>query len=283
MEVGLLPSTVSSRFSIGILQGRLSPSLDGRFQFFPRDWQSEFRMAAQMGFASIEWLVDWPDWRENPLLDPKAETAIRQIVSETGIPINSLCADYFMEHRLDGPDGPKSGAMAIQLVEVAAQLTRQKLVLIPFLEANAYPTEQERSEVILNIKPAVKRAETLGVRIGLETEMIASELTDFLEQFDSPAIGAYYDIGNCTSYGFDCPSDLKLLGKRVFGVHIKDRKIGSSQSLSLGRGDAKIAACLRMLQECRFEGVPIMQAWRGDHFLKDAQDQLAFLNKLMEG
>ncbi len=265
---------------IGILQGRLSPSYDGRFQFFPRNWQDEFRMAAKMGFASIEWLVDWPDWKENPLLSPTAEASIREKVEETGIPVSSICADYFMKHRLDGSEGPESGAMAARLVDVAARLTRQKLILIPFLEETAYPTERERFQVATNLMPAIKKAETLGVRIGLETEMPVSELRNFLDRFDSCAIGAYYDIGNCTSYGFDCPSDLRFLGKRVFGVHIKDRKRGSPQSVILGTGDARLSECLHTLQEIGFEGVPIMQAWRGTDFLRDAQEQLNFLKSL---
>lgn len=272
--------TLSS--TIGILQGRLSPSHDGRFQFFPLNWQVEFSIAARMGFASIEWLVDWPDWKENPLLNPSGEASIRKTVEETGTCVNSICADYFMKHRLDGSEGPESGAMAVRLVDIAARLTRQRLILIPFLEENAYPTEREQSEVAVNLMSAVEKADALGVRIGLETEMPVSELKDFLDRFDSCAIGAYYDIGNCTSYEFDCPSDLRLLGKKVFGVHVKDRKRGSPQSVTLGAGDAKLSECLHALREIGFEGVPIMQAWRGNDFLQDAQEQLGVLKRLME-
>ncbi len=268
--------------NFGILQGRLSPSHDGRFQFFPLDWRAEFRAAAELGFVSIEWLVDWPDWKENPLLIPEQEMSIRETVDETGIPVNSICADYFMKYRLAGPEGKDSGAMAVRLVDVAARFCRQKLILIPFLEQNAYPTEEERREVIANLLPAVKKAERLGVRIGLETEMAVAELTAFLDRFGSSAIGAYYDIGNCTSYGFDCASDLRVLGKRVFGVHVKDRKKGSPQSVLLGEGDADLAGCLRALSEIRFEGVPIMQAWRGANYRKDAEDQLHVLQRLAQ-
>ncbi len=266
----------------GILQGRLSPSHDGRFQFFPLEWGREFHTAAALGFSSIEWLIDWPDWHESPLLNPASEATIRETVKTSGIPVNSICADYFMRRRLVGPGGPDSGAMATRLVDVAARLTQQKLILIPFLEDTAYSTEQEQSEVVTNLLPAVKRAEKLGVRIGLETEMPIDTLGAFLDRFDSHTIGTYYDIGNCTSYGFDCPSDLKALGKKIFGVHIKDRKKGSVQSVTLGTGDAKLADCLAALKEIKFEGTPIMQAWRGDDFLGDAVAQLRILQQLAE-
>lgn len=265
---------------IGILQGRLSHSYDGRVQFFPLDWQMEFRLASDLGFASIEWLVDWPDWKENPILAPQLAKRILQIVAETGVSVNSICADYFMKYRLAGPEGKESGLMAVQLVHAADRFTRQKLILIPLLEDNAYPTDEEQSEVIANLTPAIREAERLGVRIGFETEMPITKLIPFLDRFASHSVGVYYDIGNCTSYGFDCPSDLLTLGKRVFGVHIKDRKAGSAQSVMLGAGDANLSGCLAALKEMRFEGIPIMQAWRGEDYLKDAENQLHFLQRV---
>ncbi len=263
--------------TIGILQGRLSPSQDGRFQFFPPKWEEEFSVAARLGFSAIEWLVDWPDWETNPILDPKMTEKIFDVTERTGIPVNSLCGDYFMKYRLAGKEAKTSETVAIELVQAAARVTKQKLLLLPLLEQNTYSTEDERTEVVTNLSPAVREAERLGVRIGFETEMPISELVHFLDRFDSSAVGVYYDIGNCTSYGFNCSQDLLSLGNRVFGVHIKDRKVGSPQSLSLGMGDANIHDCLRVLTEIEFHGVPIMQAWRGENYLQDAIDQLNFI------
>lgn len=270
-------NNISKSMSFGILQGRLSHSSDGRFQFSPLDWKLEFQRAAELGFSTIEWLFDWPDWKENPILSAQSEKEIFGVVESSGIPINSICADYFMKYRLAGPEGYESALMAAQLVQVVAKFTIQKVLLIPFLEQNAYPTEGERAEVIANLTPVLKQAERFGVRIGLETEMSVAELVPFLDRVKSHSIGVYYDIGNCTSYGFDCPSDLRILGKRVFGVHVKDRKVGSPQSLVLGNGDAHLFGCLNTLKDVGFEGTPIMQAWRGENYLYDAKSQLEFL------
>jgi L-ribulose-5-phosphate 3-epimerase len=261
----------------GILQGRLSPSPDGRFQFFPPDWRKEFSVASRLGFSALEWLVDWPDWETNPFLDPSQEKDILR--ASDGVPINSVCGDYFMKYRLDGAGAAASERMAVRLVQAAAKLTRRKLLLFPMLEANAYKTEAEKARAAACLKSAVREAETLGVRIGFETEMPVKDLMGWLERLGSPAVGAYYDIGNCTSYGFDCPADLKALGKCVFGVHVKDRKKGSPQSVTLGTGDARIADCLKALKEIGFEGTPVLQAWRGEDYLKDATEQLAYLKR----
>ena len=43
----------------------------------------------------------------------------------------------------------------------------------------------------------------------------------FIDQFESPWIGAYVDVGNMLAYGY--PEQwLRMLGKRVVGIHFKD-------------------------------------------------------------
>jgi len=44
---------------IGIMQGRLGPPVEGRFQSFPRaHWAEEFPRAAEAGLGAIEWIYD---------------------------------------------------------------------------------------------------------------------------------------------------------------------------------------------------------------------------------
>ena len=45
----------------------------------------------------------------------------------------------------------------------------------------------------------------------------------FLDQFDSPFIGAYLDVANCLNVGY--PQDwVEILGKRIKGIHFKNWK-----------------------------------------------------------
>src|SRR6476646_10736913 len=53
---------------IAIMQGRLLPPQDGRFQCFPRDcWREEFPLAAAAGLNAIEWIYDLHGADVNPL------------------------------------------------------------------------------------------------------------------------------------------------------------------------------------------------------------------------
>lgn len=272
-------------FPIAILQGRLSPDPGGRFQFFPRAWEKEFAIARNLGFEGLEWLVDPNDpagWRNNPAL-----TMMRTFVTEESMkeetPIVSVCADWFMNV------SPFCGWSAwhqddlLRLMPFAA-LTANRLILVPLLERHSIVEYEKRERSIEVFKPLADALERFNLSIGFETELPADELVDFLERFESNRFGVYYDVGNCTSYGFDCPADIRLLGTRIKGVHVKDRKVGSTQSVMLGEGDADFVDVLKALRDVNWKGTLVMQAWRGkETYVEDAQRQLAYLRKLMEG
>ena len=86
---------------IGIMSGRLSEPLTKKIQEFPRNtWKYEFEKASVSGFGSIEWIFD--AWEKNPIMHNDGINQIKHISEHTGITINSLLADYFMEKKLFG-------------------------------------------------------------------------------------------------------------------------------------------------------------------------------------
>ena len=87
----------------GIMEGRLVPPEDGRFQCFPRDqWESEFAHAAKVPFAFIEWIYDLYGHDVNPLGNPAGMDRLKKLSDSAGICIRSVCADYFMD-KTSGP------------------------------------------------------------------------------------------------------------------------------------------------------------------------------------
>ena len=57
-----------SRNKLGIMQGRLLPKYQGRYQAHPIGyWQDEFEMVAGLGLDCIEFILDFNDAEENPL------------------------------------------------------------------------------------------------------------------------------------------------------------------------------------------------------------------------
>lgn len=76
------------------------------------------------------------------------------------------------------------------------------------------------------IRALLPTAERCGVRMGIENVwnkflLSPHEMALFIDQFDSPWVGAYVDVANLQPYGH-AEDWLVHLGKRVVGVHFKD-------------------------------------------------------------
>ena len=85
---------------IGIMQGRLSKPLDDKIQSFPvNTWEKEFYLAKDIGFKTIEWVLD-DNLKSNPILNKESFSKITAIKNETNIDVNSICCDYFMKNSL---------------------------------------------------------------------------------------------------------------------------------------------------------------------------------------
>jgi len=262
--------------TISIIQGRLSPSLEGRFQFFPSTWMDEFPLAREMGFSAIDWFLDRGIHGFDPIHDVWSKQEVLKEIDQarTILPISSIdCGPY----PLFGEAGKTSLADFLTLLPALIPRLESKIITIPLVEKCAPKTEEQKQEAHETLRQITELAHSLGARIALETELPAEELASFIDSFNSPAIGVCYDTGNTTTFGFDCPNEIRTLNEKIFSVHLKDRKVGSTQSLLLGTGDVAFDECFRALKEIYFTGPYTLQAWRGEDYLQDAKDQLAFV------
>ena len=87
------------------------------------------------------------------------------------------------------------------------------------------------------------------------------EAARYIDQFQTPYVGAYFDIGNILAYGW--PEQwIKILGKRMAKIHIKEysRKIADTQGKSAGfevklrEGDVNWSAVMKALDDTGYQG-----------------------------
>lgn len=269
----------------GIMQGRLSPPQGDRLQFFPNDWEKEFQSAQNIGFSSIEWVIDWHEYWKNPVWHlrdiDESFHPIRKIAENCGIAIHSVCFDYLMKYTLFKRD--QNYLKSIDVLQNAIpKLAKMgvKIITIAFVEDIAIKTEEDKKEIRITLNFFSHQLEQHDMLIALETEMPGKELKDYIDSFNNPRIGACYDTGNCITMGHDLSHDIYILGNRIKEVHLKDRKIGLRQSVYLGTGDVKFNDCFRTFKLIGFDGPFILQAWRGDDYLGDAKRQFEFVQSV---
>jgi hexulose-6-phosphate isomerase len=265
------------------MQGRLSPRPKDRLQAFPwRSWKEEFRLARNCGFSNIEWLFEADDYTRNPLWTTELDE-IGRLIAETGVKVRSVCADYFMPHRLFGLEDAEIN----RTVEVLSELIRKsaqvgvEVILIPVLEISEVQTESDKVQLLENLQGPLALARSKNVILGLETELPAAEYRELIERGGDPNLRIYYDTGNAAAKGFDIDKDLELLGPLTCGIHIKDRKL-SGPSVRLGEGAANFSGFFKTLRALDYSGTVVLQTAFGDDPISDAQSHLAFVKNHLQ-
>jgi hexulose-6-phosphate isomerase len=268
---------------IGIMQGRLSPRIDGKIQAYPAStWQKEFEIAQEIGYAAIEWIVEKPV-ETNALMTDSGKAEIKKVISLTGVRIDYVCADIFMQQplvRMTEEIKSQNKNYLLQILKNAKEVGALG-VEIPFVDNSSIKNDKEKQEFIDAMQDAFKLAKDLDIKISLETDLSPIAFKELLEQIDLDFIQANYDIGNSASLGFDPEEELDAYGQRILNVHVKDRKLGGT-TVPLGTGNAKIDLVIQKLQEFGYSGGLTMQAARGVNDVETAKEQLNYVRNLLK-
>ena len=267
---------------IGIMQGRLSPRIDGKIQAYPANtWQKEFEIAKEIGYSAIEWIVEKP-LEINAIMSKSGMQEIKEIILKTGVRVDYVCADIFMQQPLV--------RMSEKIKEENKKILEQILinskeigaigVEIPFVDASSIKTESEIEELISVTEDAFKLAGEIGIDVSLETDLNAKEFKKLLEKINLDHVKANYDIGNSASLGYEPLEELENYGQKILNVHVKDRKLGST-TVPLGTGNADIRRVFEKLDEIGYAGGITMQAARGEDDVAIAREQLIYTLEMM--
>ena len=174
---------------IGIMQGRLLPPEEGRFQCFPRQgWMTEFSLAAAAGLDSIEWIYDMWGEGANPISSDRGIDQVRHLAKEHSVEVVSLCADYFMERpliRVSSEEKRRGTSHLIWLVS-RCQLFGISRIVLPFVDNSSIRTDSEMAEVISMLHEVVPHASEAHVEIHLETSLGPAAFGDLLGRLTVP-------------------------------------------------------------------------------------------------
>ena len=194
---------------LGVIQGRLSPPIEG-FQECPKNWKREFVIAKEIGLTHIEWVITKNRFEENPLLREDL----------TQYPISSICADFIIDQEFFS-----SSVILKRLNRVckAAEKSGVNHVTLPLLEGSDVSEKQARKQAIALIRELVKTFPTIEFLI--EAELGFDSTADVLT--DIPEVGIVYDTGNMTTVGVDHEQYIQSYGSRIRHIHLKDRMVNS--------------------------------------------------------
>jgi L-ribulose-5-phosphate 3-epimerase len=229
-----------------------------------------FKMARDVGFEVAQVPTE-PDAREAEEIKKAAEAA--------SIRIDSVMNMDHWKYPLSSSD---RAIVEKSLAGMRTSLHNAKLwgsdavLLVPAVvnPQTSYRDAWTRSQK--EIRTLIPLAEELKVVIAIEevwNKFLLSplEMAKYIDEFQSPWIKAWFDVGNVVLYGY--PQDwIHALGNRILKVHVKDfkRKENGYAWVNLGDGDVDWAAVRQAFADIGYSGSAITELEGGDEaYLRD--------------
>ena len=184
-------------------------------------------------------------------------------------------------YRRDGYSLEENIEVLKELIKKAGEIGA-KTILLPVLE-NAEIRCQEEEDILTEaVYKVLPTLEEQGIRIGFETELPIEKYLGLVSKFHSEYVGAYYDAGNCAACGHDMLQDMKVLGRHVISVHVKDR-LNAGKSVFLGTGDTNFKEGIPYLIKNGYTGNFVLQTYFEDDYIGAAAEGLQYIRGIIKG
>jgi len=240
--------------------------------------EDRFKLARDCGFQGLE---------VHPESDPEKIREMRAAAEKTGVRIHSIIHGGW-GNPLSSPDPKVAEEGAAQLVaalKIGKELGADNVLLVPAV-VNAdtrYADAYERSQK--HLRKIIPTAEKLKVKILVENVwnnflLSPIESARYVDEFKSPWLQAYFDVGNVVAFGW--PEDWILtLGHRIGKIHLKDFKRGPRQWVNLRDGDVDWPKVRKALHDVGYKGFVTAELGGGDEaYLRDLSSRMdAIINE----
>jgi hexulose-6-phosphate isomerase len=217
--------------------------------------EGNFKLAKECGFVGVE--MDSPSG-----IDQKAVVKARDAV---GIDIHGVVDSIHWGTRLSDPD-EKVREKGLEGLKTALRDCKTyggtTTLLVPgaVRDKNNENFDQVWERSTAEVKKAIPLAKELGVKIAIEVvwnDFITSpeQLIKYVDQFEDPTVGAYFDVSNMIKYGVPSATWIRKLGKRMLKFDFKGySKTAKEHWVNIGEGDEDWPEVLKALAEVGYEG-----------------------------
>jgi L-ribulose-5-phosphate 3-epimerase len=236
-------------------------------------YAERFAIGREAGFDAIEMQTMAKD-------DEAAE--VREAARKTGLRVHSVMNMDHWRYPLSSSD-PAAVSRSVTGMETSLRNAKlwgaDTVLLVPAVvdAGTSYRDAWTRSQRVIRER-LLPMAAYMKVVIAVEevwNKFLLSpiEFNKYVDDFQSPWVKAYFDVGNVVLYAF--PQDwIRTLGSRIAKIHLKDFNFDRSNSRfawkNIGEGDIDWPEVRRALTEVGYTGYVTTEVNGGDAaYLKD--------------
>ena len=195
-------------------------------------------------------------------------------LKETGLKAASVCDHIHWVKPLSAPDDATRQLGLDGLVHSlrdAQAYGATSVLLVPGIARNGVTYQQCFERSIVEIRKAIPVAKETGVKIAIENvgnDFINTpeQAVEFLDAINSEWVGWHFDIGNVGRRGPAAEKWIKLLGRRILRIHVKDYSAAPADPAAkasvrpkLLDGDTNWPAVMAALDEAGYRGWAISE------------------------
>jgi hexulose-6-phosphate isomerase len=247
--------------------------------------EEKFNLIKSLGFLGVE--MDSPS-------DIDRNEAVRAR-DKTGIAIHGVIDSIHWNVRLSDPDPAmrEKGLAGLRTaLDDAKVYGADTVLLVPGKVSNAQTEnfEQVWSRSQEQVRKAIPQAEKLGVKIAIEVVWndfltTPEQLIKYVDEFQSPMVGAYFDCSNMIKYGVKSGDWIRKLGKRMLKFDFKGFSMAKYQKkenpwVPIGEGDEDWPDVVKALAEIGYNGWATAEVAGGGP--KELRDVAERMNRCLE-
>jgi hexulose-6-phosphate isomerase len=208
---------------------------------------------------------------------------------KAGLKIHGVSGSRHWKDTLSDPDPAvvERGLAAVrQAMADCKAYGGETVLLVPAVVNGKVTYRDAYSRSQANIKKLIPDAAKHGIKIAIEevwNKFLLSplEFARYIDEFESPWIGAYFDVGNVVEFGY--PQEwIRELGARILKVHIKEYAKPKRFNYLLGEGkEIDWAAVRSAFNEIGYQGWFTAEVPKGD--LAQMKDVVQRMDQLLGG
>jgi fructoselysine 3-epimerase len=226
----------------------------------------------EAGFSAVEILADVPH-AYPPSLDDESIAVIHAELRRLHLKVSNVNAncsfgywkdappEAFFEPSLISPTRKHRedrSAMILRTLEFARAIGAPNISITSGRCIGSMTPTKAAKQFAESILPILDRADHLGINVGIECEPgllleYTQELFDWIVKLKHPRLGANLDIGHSQVLGEDLADSIKLLGDRIWNLHVEDIPGRKHYHMIPGHGTLDWAAVIGALREINYQ------------------------------